>query len=228
MRIAVMQPYFYPYLNYFRLIAAVDLFVLFDCVQFPRRGRVHRAPLPPAGGGGAGRDAAGGGGWLTLPLARQPQATAIRDIRLAGDRDVRWRARCAALPWLSAGPLAAAIAAPLPDRLLPLLEAHLARACGLLGIATPLRRSSALGLDPALKGQDRVLAVARHFGATAYWNLPGGRALYDPAAFDAAGLALHFLPAYEGPHMSMLHALSTLPSETLHAALRAPGGDTGP
>ena len=42
MRIAVMQPYYYPYAGYFRLFAATDLFVILDDVQWNRRGRVHR------------------------------------------------------------------------------------------------------------------------------------------------------------------------------------------
>ena len=41
-RIAVMQPYFFPYLGYFRLFSQADEFVIYDCVQMPRRGRVHR------------------------------------------------------------------------------------------------------------------------------------------------------------------------------------------
>jgi hypothetical protein len=195
MRVAVMQPYFYPYAGYFRLIAAVDLFLVFDCVQFPRRGRVHRAPLP-------------GGEWLTLPLARQPRTTPIRDIRLAEDRDSRWQERIARLSWLSR-PLAAALAPPLPERLLPFLVAHLRTACARLGIATPLRSSSELAIDPGLRAEARVIALARAAGATEYWNLPGGVALYDPEAFAAAGLGLRFLPPYAGPHGAMLHALAT-------------------
>jgi hypothetical protein len=199
MRVAVMQPYFYPYAGYFRLIAAVDLFLVFDCVQFPRRGRVHRAPLPPDHGGG----------WLTLPLARQPRATPIRDIRLSEDRDARWQDRLARLPWLAGSPLAAALAPPLPGRLLPFLVTHLRAACARLGIATPLRSSSDFAIDPGLTAQARVIALARAAGATEYWNLPGGRALYDPDAFAAAGLGLRFLPPYGGPHAAMLHALAT-------------------
>jgi hypothetical protein len=42
MRIAIMQPYYYPYAGYFRLFAATDLFVIYDCVQWNRQGRVHR------------------------------------------------------------------------------------------------------------------------------------------------------------------------------------------
>ena len=72
-RVAVMQPYFFPYAGYFRLFAAVDEFVIFDCVQFPRRGRVHRCEVPRSG---AGRE------WLTLPLARQPRDVLIRSLSL--------------------------------------------------------------------------------------------------------------------------------------------------
>ena len=45
-----MQPYFVPYAGYFRLFAASDLFVIYDCVQFPRRGWVHRNKMFAADG----------------------------------------------------------------------------------------------------------------------------------------------------------------------------------
>ena len=41
-----MQPYLFPYAGYFRLLSQVDEFVIYDCVQFPRRGRVHRTEVP--------------------------------------------------------------------------------------------------------------------------------------------------------------------------------------
>jgi hypothetical protein len=207
MRVAVMQPYFYPYMGYFRLIAAVDLFVIFDCVQFPRRGRVHRAPLP-------------GDGWLTLPLAYHPQDTAIADITLADDRDARWLGALSVLRWLSPG-LRSRLQAPLPKQLLFFLETHIRSNCADLGITTPLVRSSDFRVDPALHGQDRVIALARATGATDYVNLPGGRALYDPAGFARAGLGLWFMPDYPGPHMSMLQALCTADPVTLRADLAA-------
>src|SRR5882762_7582136 len=69
--VAVMQPYFIPYAGYFRLFAAADLFVVYDCVQFPRRGWVHRNRLP---------DADGELRWLTLPLATAPREVTIRDL----------------------------------------------------------------------------------------------------------------------------------------------------
>src|SRR5258708_6670465 len=74
--VAIMQPYFIPYAGYFRLFAASDLFVVYDCVQFPRRGWVHRNRL--ADRNGALR-------WLTLPLRSAPQDVLIRDLQFTSD-----------------------------------------------------------------------------------------------------------------------------------------------
>lgn len=37
-KIAIMQPYFFPYLGYWQLIDAVDTFVVFDDVNYIKRG----------------------------------------------------------------------------------------------------------------------------------------------------------------------------------------------
>src|SRR5208283_1135183 len=42
MKLAIMQPYLFPYLGYFQLIAAVDKFVLYDDVAFIKQGWVNR------------------------------------------------------------------------------------------------------------------------------------------------------------------------------------------
>ena len=42
MKLAVMQPYFLPYLGYFQLINAVDKFILFDDVNFIKKGYINR------------------------------------------------------------------------------------------------------------------------------------------------------------------------------------------
>lgn len=39
---SIMQPYFFPYLGYFQLMAASDLFVHLDDVQYIQRGWVNR------------------------------------------------------------------------------------------------------------------------------------------------------------------------------------------
>ena len=41
-KIAIMQPYFFPYIGYFQLIAAVDKFIIYDDVNYINRGWVNR------------------------------------------------------------------------------------------------------------------------------------------------------------------------------------------
>lgn len=202
-RVAVMQPYFLPYAGYFRLFAAVDEFVVYDCVQFPRRGRVHRTEVPGPMGAAA---------WLTLPLASQPRDTPIHALRFAEGARATLDARLDALPWLAraAGPAAdevrARLRAPL-DGVLDFLQDTLGMATSLMGFAPAIRRSSSLDIDPSLRGQARVIAIARAVGATHYLNAPGGRALYEAEAFTRAGLRLEFLSPYTGPHVRLLPAL---------------------
>ena len=40
--IALMQPYFFPYLGYFQLINHVDEFILYDDVQYMKGGWINR------------------------------------------------------------------------------------------------------------------------------------------------------------------------------------------
>ncbi len=90
--VAIMQPYFIPYAGYFRLFAASDLFVIYDCVQFPRRGWVHRNKMP----GADGREC-----WLTLPLAKMPRDVRIRDLSFSADAAAILRERMRRIPLLA-------------------------------------------------------------------------------------------------------------------------------
>ena len=199
-RIAVMQPYFFPYAGYFRLFAQVDEFVLFDCVQFPRTGRVHRSEVAP-------------GSWLTLPLARQPRDVLIQDLAFAGDARAELDRRLAALPWLAKAEGAHAqvlreyLHAPLQG-VVDFLEQGLRLVNSLLGVHTPIVRSSSLSIPARLRGQERILAIAAARGASRYLNPPGGRALYEAQAFERAGVQLEFLPDYRGAYFHLLPALA--------------------
>lgn len=42
MKIAIMQPYIFPYLGYFQLINAVDKFVFYDDVNYIKGGWINR------------------------------------------------------------------------------------------------------------------------------------------------------------------------------------------
>ncbi len=215
-RIAIMQPYFVPYAGYFRLFATADLFVIYDCVQFARRGYVHRNQLPNAGGKPQ---------WLTLPLQPAPRETRIDEMHFASDAPARLAAQCRRFPSLTPLPESwAALFAAAKGPLVPWLQRSLEMTCAALGITTPMRRSSSLDLPGSLKGQERIIAICERLGASAYVNAPGGRDLYDATRFSAYGITLEFLPPYDGPKWSILHALMTEGSDA--TAARINGGDT--
>ena len=97
--IAIMQPYFLPYAGYFRLFSASDLFVIYDCVQFPRRGWVHRNQFV---------DRSGVERWLTLPLEKSRQNTLIRDLRFVPNANEVLSERLKSLPLAASEPAGAA------------------------------------------------------------------------------------------------------------------------
>ena len=201
--VAVMQPYFVPYGGYFRLFEDADLVVLYDCVQFPRRGYVHRNRLP---------DANGMLKWFTLPIGKTPRDTRICDLAFVDDAEDRLRRRAREFPSLA--PLLADPALPLARQLFDLsmppvdyITGWLETACISAGMPFRTIRSSVFDLPDDLRGENRIIEIVRHCGANHYLNAPGGRGLYDPARFTDAGIELAFLPEYDGPKESILHRL---------------------
>lgn len=201
--VAIMQPYFVPYRGYFRLFEAADLFVVYDCVQFPRRGFVHRNRFP---------DAAGRPYWLTLPLAKARRETRICDLEFPADAEDKLRYQIRKIPSLK--PLLTQNDSPW-GRLLfnftgtpvDYIERLLKACCRELEVPFNTVRSSSLRLPAALKGQERVLAIAQHFEAESYINSPGGRELYSLELFSEAGIELAFLSDYVGDNWSVLNKL---------------------
>lgn len=218
-RVAIMQPYFIPYAGYFRLLVESDLFVIDDQRQFPRRGWVHRNRL---------RAKTGALNWLTLPLVKAPVETAISELQFPPDirrRLAREARRFDALerPRPHCRALVDAIKTPhgTPANFISTL---LLDTAALLGIRVEVVRSSDLPPDLIAPGQAYILNVLDHFGAVNYVNAPGGRALYDPAAFRARGKRLLFLKFYQGDSASILQRLHDAEPETVRREIEHNGG----
>lgn len=214
--IAVMQPYFFPYAGYFRLFAAADAFVILDCVQLPRPGWVHRNRFANANGE---LD------WLTLPLAKAPYTTRIKDLQFRPEASSTMEAAIRRFPLLRD---AHSARNPLMQRVVQIpghdvtayLEGLLADVTVSLGIAKPMIRSSTLDLDPNLRGQERVLAIVKRLGGTRYVNAPGGRHLYDHAAFARSSIELKFLAPYGASMESVLSRLLTEPRDAVSMEIK--------
>ena len=188
--IAIMQPYFLPYLGYFQLIAAVDKFVLLDDVNYIQRGWINRNRLL----------AHGAPQLFTVPLRGASQNRLICDIELL-DQPV-WREKLLRTLHQAYGraPRYHAVAGMLErilhyptTRLDAFLLNSLREVLDYLPLPTPLVATSRVYDNAALAGQQRILDICRREGATRYINPIGGRELYQHAAFAQQGVALHFL-----------------------------------
>lgn len=202
MKVAIMQPYFVPYAGYFRLFHAVDLFVIYDCVQFTRRGYVHRNQLPNSNGESD---------WLTLPLTKAPQDISIADLTFSSDAEERMKDQANKFPiFKNERYLNNEFNQKIMDfSISPVTYiTHLLKlTCSLLNLNFNVVHSRELNIPSELKGQDRILFIAKHFKTTEYINAPGGRSLYDEASFNAHNIQLSFLSDYEGPKQSILARL---------------------
>lgn len=214
--VAVIQPYFVPYAGYFRLFNAADVVVMFDCVQFPRRGWVHRNRFALA---------SGEPDWLTLPIAKAERDVLIQDLRFAVDARARLAAAMRRFPLLAK---AQREADPIVERLFDFGGDDVSRyLCDLvaglterLGIERPMVRSSSLGIPPVLRAQERVIAIVKAVGGTRYVNPSGGRTLYDAADFGDSGVELRFLTPYESGTDSILTRLLSEPVASIAADIQ--------
>ena len=203
MHIAIMQPYFFPYGGYYRLFAAADVFVVLDCVQFPRRGWVHRNQLS---------NSKGEPQWLTLPFVKSDRdTTRICDLRFSEDAPHLMEEQMRRFPCLinleKKEPRLAAILSDFGVSPVQYLVRGLEWTTERLGLKRPIVMSSSFEIPERFKAQDRILEIAKRMNARHYVNAPGGRDLYEATAFEAAGLSLNFLPDYAGSYQSMLQRL---------------------
>jgi hypothetical protein len=211
--IAVMQPYFIPYAGYFRLFAEADVVCIYDCVQFPRRGWVHRNQLP-----GVANQVR----WLTLPLAKGPMNVRIADLAFADDAVQAMETRCGIFPILrdTRHPLLDAMLKPSGDFVGYLMQL-LSISCREMGLPFNPVRTSTLQIPNGFTGQDRILEICRKFNADKYINLSGGHRLYDHESFARKGIELKLFDPWTGPNWSILYRLITEPTAQVAAGVRA-------
>jgi hypothetical protein len=195
-RLASIQPYFFPYIGYFQLIAACDELVLLDDVQYVTRRWINRNRILVNGAPS----------WITWPVRHARRELAINQRRYVRDSGVTRRILDRLRAAYRRAPHCAPAMALVSDAL-GIAEDNVARVnaraiqlvADRVGLATPiLLASDVCRARPS--GQDGIIDLCRQRGATAYVNPIGGRELYDPARFAEAGLSLEFLqfepPAY--------------------------------
>ena len=190
MTLAIMQPYFLPYIGYMQLMNAVDTFVLYDDVAFINKGWINRNRLLINGQEFM----------FTIPLKDASQNKRINEVHIADDP--KWRGKLLktveqgyrkAPYYQTVMPLTEKIINFTTDSIADLIHSSLVELNQYLAIPTRLVPSSTIYANADLRAQERILDICRQENATRYINPIGGRELYDKPTFTEAGIELNFI-----------------------------------
>lgn len=191
MKVAIMQPYVFPYIGYFQLINAVDKFVLYDNIEYSKKGWINRNRILING-----RDE-----FFTIPLKRDSDYLDIDQRKLAEtySKDSKKIINKIESLYRKAPffeyvfPLIESVLSNKEENLFQFLNYSLIRLLEYLDIKTEIIISSSINIDKSLKSQDRVIAICKALNATHYINPIGGTLLYSHEFFAVENIKLSFL-----------------------------------
>lgn len=199
MKVAIMQPYFLPYIGYFQLMAEVDVFVILDDVNYIKGGWINRNRV------WNGREPM----WLTLPLLGASPNRLISEIQIQSDNGWKRKMLNTVMQSYAKAPYAKQ-ATTFFSKVLCDTEGNLV--CSIVKSLCELKSQldlpckiipSSKGLSlPDSRGVKRVLDICKNLGAKEYWNLPGGKDLYQDQQFEEYGISLRFIE-YRMPSLSL-------------------------
>ena len=190
MRIAIMQPYLFPYIGYWQLIHSVDTFVLLDDVNYICRGWMARNRY----------QCDGQERYFFFPVCKASQNKRICDTELLYDRDQRenlWKTFQYAYRhcenrevWKN----------NLKNMIMNRTQCFTGYAeytidtiDRLLGIKTQILRSSELRQKDHPGGFEGIIQICKILEADEYINPIGGVKLYNKELFQENGIRLYFL-----------------------------------
>lgn len=195
MRLGIMQPYFFPYVGHFALIAHTDRWIVFDASQYTPRSWMNRNRILHPQSGWT---------YVNAPLAHSSITLRIWQARVGAPREVRrsllgklshyrrrapYYERAIALVEESFERLGS------DDSLVALDVCGLSSVCDYLGLDFNCQVCTRLGLD--LQDVDGpggwAPEIARQLGAQSYLNPANGRELFNPEDFRRHGINLEFL-----------------------------------
>ena len=213
MKLAIMQPYFMPYIGYFQAINAVDKYILYDNLNFIKDAWVNRNRLLLRNGTIT---------TFSVPIIAKSSHTKIVDIRI--DNSQKWGEKLLKTIFLNYKKVSDF------DEIFPLLETILSRKYDFLselnvlsiktiaeflsiGTVIEYDNSKYISLEDNLllvdqqnyspfqylektqpiKKVARVIAICKAEGATSFINAIGGQSLYSQEEFAKYGIDLKFV-----------------------------------
>lgn len=191
MKIAIMQPYIFPYIGYFQLINAVDKFIFYDDVNYIKRGWINRNQILINGEAKL----------FTIPLIKASQNKLIKEINIGLNE--KWTKQFLSTLEFNYKK------APYFKETFELVERVLnynATSISDMAINSNIVIAEYLSLTTSFevssklysntKGMakaDRLIEICKINNAIDYINPSGGNVLYDKEYFLEKGVSLYFI-----------------------------------
>jgi len=193
MKIAIMQPYFFPYIGYFQLINLVDKWIIFDTPQYIRHGWVNRNKIIHPNDGSQ---------YIIVPLKKHSRNISIKDVQVNNDQN--WKERI--LGQLMHYKKKAKYFNETYDLISECFDIDvnslsklnifiLERVCRFLDINFNYQFFSemTINIESISHPGDWALFISNELKAREYINPPGGVDLFEPAKFAELGIKLNFI-----------------------------------
>lgn len=211
MKLAIMQPYFFPYIGYWQLISAVDTFVIYDDVSYIKQGWINRNNIIDDHKFQM----------LSLQTIGASSFKLIKEVSVGGNSHKILKTLTYAY---KKAPNFERIFLLLKDIMLNdeknlavFLTYSIKRICEYLDIPTKLMISSGIEKNNELHGQNKIIHISQALQATQYINAIGGQELYQKGMFLEKNIELSFLqskpinyPQYKRPFMPDLSIIDIL------------------
>ena len=190
-KVAIMQPYFFPYIGYFHLIKSVDEFVIYDNIQYTKKGWINRNRILSNG-----EDKI-----LTIPIKKDSDYLNIQD-RIIADSWSKDKNKLLntinnsykkSPQFNNIFPIVHECLSSLEVNLFKFILNSLTILNSYLEIKTKIITSSDISIDHSLKSQDKVMAICKNIKATTYVNAIGGQELYNVEDFSNKDIKLKFV-----------------------------------
>ena len=227
-KLAIMQPYIFPYLGYFQLVNHVDSFIFLDDVNFIKKGWIHRNELP-----------IGDSTYMfSIPLKKKSQNKLINEHFIHEINYKKWKESFyktldeqyrSAKNYHIINTLIHDILDSSENNIARLAANSVIKTCNYLEIDTLFKSSSKLSIDESLGGQSRIIELCKREKTTDYINLSGGKELYNPKDFRKENLNLKFIRLKDlqnenelfskNKYFSIIHLLMHLDKSEIHHLL---------
>ena len=190
MKVAIMQPYFFPYIGYFQLINAVDEFVIYDNIQFTKKGWINRNRILV----NHKVD------YVSIPLKKDSDYLDVNNRFLSDTWSVDRKKMLNKIVESYRKAPQFEPAYSLFEQCLMIEETNLfdfiyhslKETLQYLSISSKITVSSKIEIDHQLKSEEKVLAICKAQNASTYINPIGGIELYSKERFERNGIKLQF------------------------------------